>query len=123
MVWGKSDAKEYEDHVERALKRKYPKTEWKIEAQSPIVIKGTKSKVDFRLTNRKTSKEVLVDAKSGRISVSDIRQMEDYKGAANIKEVIIHTGTRLAEIPASIRERARKSGIKIVCSRTRSDWL
>lgn len=122
MVWEKSEAKEYEEHVERALKRKYPKTQWKIEAQSPIVIKGTKSKVDFRLTNRKTGKEVLVDAKSGRISVSDIRQMEDYKGASNVKEVIIYTGTRLTEIPAGIRQRAKKSGIKIVCSSTHSDW-
>ena len=122
MIWERSDAKEYEDHVERALKRKYPKTEWKIEAQSPIVIKGTKSKVDFRLTNRKTDKEVLVDAKSGRISVSDIRQMEDYKGAANVKEVIIYTSTRIADISTPIKQIAKISGIKIVSSSLRSDW-
>ena len=120
MIWGKSDAKEYEEHVERALKRKYPKTEWKIEAQSPIVIKGTKSKVDFRLTHRRTGKEILVDAKSGRISVSDIRQVEDYRGAANVKEVIIYTHARLADIPVGIKQRAKKSGIKVVCSSPRS---
>ena len=122
MLREKSDAKEYEDHVERALKRKYPKAKWKIEAQSPIVIKGTKSKVDFRLTNRKTGKEILVDAKSGRISVSDIRQVEDYRGAANVKEVIIYTQNRLADIPIGIRQRAKKSGIKMVCSSPRSYW-
>ena len=122
MLWGKSDAKEYEDHVERALKRKYPKTAWKIEIQSPLVIKGTKCKVDFRLTNRKTGKEILVDAKSGAISISDLRQLEDYKGSANVKEVIIYTRTRLVDIPVSIKQRAKKSGIKIVCSSPHSYW-
>ncbi len=122
MLWGKSDAKEYEDHVERALKRKYPKTTWKIETQSPIVIKGTKSKVDFRLTNRKTGKGILVDAKSGAISVSDLRQLEDYKRSASVREVIIYTPTRIADIPVSIKQRAKKSGIKIVCSSPRSHW-
>ena len=120
MLWGKSDAKEYEDHVERALKRKYPKTTWQMETQSPI--KGTKDKVDFRLTNRKTGKEILVDAKSGRISVSDLRQLDDYKRSANVKEVIIYTPTRKAAISDSIKQRAKKSGIKIVCSSSRSSW-
>ena len=122
MLWGKSDAKEYEDHVERALKRKYPKTQWKIETQSPVVTKGTKGKVDFRLTNRKTGKEILVDAKSGKVSISDLRQLEDYKKSAKVKEVIIYTCTRLTDITDSIKQRAKKAGIKIVCSSPRSYW-
>ena len=122
MQWGKSDAKEYEDHVEGALKRKYPKATWKIETQSPVVIKGTKCKVDFRLTNRKTGKEILVDAKSGAISISDLRQLEDYKGSTNVKQVILYTPTRIADISDSIKQRAKKSGIKIVCSSPRSSW-
>ena len=120
MQWGKSGAKEYEDHVERALKRKYPKTTWKIEPQSPI--KGTRDKVDFRLENRKTGKEILVDAKSGRISVNDLRQLDDYKRSANVKEVIIYTPTRIADISDSIKQRAKKSGIKLVCSSPRSNF-
>ncbi len=118
MLWGKSDAKEYEDHVERALKRKYPKTTWQIETQSPI--KGTRDKVDFRLTNRKTGKEILVDAKSGKISFSDLRQLDDYKRSTSVKEVIIYTPTRIADISDSIKQRAKKSGIKIVRSSPRS---
>jgi len=120
MIWGKSDAKEYEEHVERALQRKYPKTEWKIEPQSPVITKGTRGKVDFRLTNRRTGKEILVDAKSGAISVSDLRQLEDYKGSAKVREVIIYTCTRVADIPVGIKQRAKESGIKIVCSSPRS---
>jgi len=122
MILGKSDAKEYEDHVERALKRKYPKALWKIETQSPVIAKGTRCKVDFRLTNRKTGKEVLVDAKSGKISISDLRQLEDYKESAKVKEVIIYTSTRSTDITDGIKQRAKKSGIKIVCSSPRSYW-
>ncbi len=122
MLWGKSDAKEYEDHVKRALKRKYPWTQWKIEDQSLVVTKGTKGKVDFRLTNRKTGKEILVDAKSREVKVSDLRQLEDYKRSANVKEVIIYTPTRKADIKDGIKQRAKKSGIKIVFSSSRSSW-
>jgi disulfide oxidoreductase YuzD len=54
MILGKSSSKEYEEHVERALLRKYPKRQWILEFQCPIVIKGTKGKIDFKLINRKT---------------------------------------------------------------------
>jgi len=54
MIWGKSSSKEYEEYVERALLRKYTKGQWILEKQSPI--KGTRDRVDFRLTNRKTGR-------------------------------------------------------------------
>ena len=46
MIWGKSSSKEYEEHVEWALLRKYPRGQWNLESQSPIVTKGTKGEVD-----------------------------------------------------------------------------
>lgn len=121
MSWGKSDAKEYEDHVERALKRKYPKTMWEMEEQSPVV-PGVKEKVDFRLKNRKTGRQILVDAKSGTLSIDDLRQIEDYKRTAKVKDVIIYTPTRIADIREGIKQRAKKQGIKIVHSKARSTW-
>lgn len=111
MFWSKLSFKEYEGHVGRVLRRKYPKTEWVIEHPSPIKTRG---KVDFRVTNRKTGREILVDAKSGRISVNDLRQLEDYKRSTKPNEVIIYTCTPLTDISNSIKQRAKKSGIKIL---------
>ena len=113
MIWGKSSSKEYEEHVERALLRKYPKGQWNLESQSPIVTKGTKGKIDFKLTNRKTGKQIVADAKSGTVSVSDLRQLEDYKRSTKASEAIIYTPTPLSELSDSIKQRAKKSGIKI----------
>jgi len=117
VFWSKSGWKEFEDHVERVLKRKYPKTDWEIEHQSPIKTSG---KVDFRVENRKTHRVILVDAKGGKISVSDLRQLEDYKRTAKPSEVIIYTRTPLIDVSDSIKQRAKKSGIKILYTRPRS---
>ncbi len=117
MFWIKSDAKVFEEHVERSLKRKYPKAEWNLETQSPITSKGMKIKVDFRLTNRKKGTVTLVDAKSGRITVGDLRQLEDYKKACKVSEAIIYTATPLSELSDSIKQRAKKSNIRIVHTR------
>ena len=113
MVWGKSSGKEYEEHVERALVRKYPKGQWILESQCPIVTKGTKGKIDFKLTNRKTGRQILADAKSGTISVRDLRQLEDYKRSTKSSEAIIYIPTPLSELSDSIKQRANKSGIRI----------
>lgn len=117
MFWEESDAKAFEDHVEKVLRRKYPKSEWNLERQSPITSKGTKIKVDFRLTNRKKGMVILVDAKSGTITVSDLRQLEDYRRASRVSEAIIYAATPLSKLSDSIKQRAKKSNIKIVHAR------
>ena len=117
MSWTKSDAKAFEDHVERVLKRKYPKATWNLEAQSPIMSKGTKIKVDFRLTNRKKGTVTLVDAKSGTITIGDLRQLEDYKRASKVSEATIYTAAPLSKLSDSIKQRAKKSNIRIVYTR------
>ena len=113
MILGKSSSKEYEEHVERALLRRYPKGQWIFESQCPIVTKGTKGKIDFKLTNRKTGRQILVDAKSGNVSVADLRQLEDYKRSAKASDTFIYTSTPLSQLSDSIKQRASKSGIKI----------
>jgi hypothetical protein len=121
MFWNRSDAKAFEDHVEKVLKRKYPKAEWNLEPQSPITSKGTKIKVDFRLTNRKKRTVTLVDAKSGRITVGDLRQIEDYKRACKASNCIIYAAAPLSQLSDSIKQRAKKSNIKIVHTRWEPD--
>jgi len=123
MLWGKSASKEYEEHVERALLRKYPKGQWILESQCPVVTKGTKGKVDFKLTNRKTHEQIVVDAKSGPVSVADLRQLEDYKRSAKASAAIIYTSTPLSQLSDSIKQRANKSGIKIQHSAPRDSFF
>ena len=122
MIWGKSAAKEFEELVERVLKRKYPKTEWLLETSCPIKSKGIRLKIDFMLTNRKTGRKIVVDAKSGRVSISDLRQLEDYKTSARVSQAIIYSGIPISELTPGIKERAKKSGIKIIHTSSRSSW-
>jgi hypothetical protein len=124
MTWGKSPGKEYEEHVERALLRRYPKGKWNLERQCPILIKGTRSKIDFKLTNRKSGEEIVVDAKSGTVTVADLRQLEDYKRSCKASEAIIYTPTPLSWLSDSIKLRAKKSKIQIQHSAPRdSFWI
>jgi hypothetical protein len=122
MYWGKSSAKEYEEHVERSLKRKYPKAMWQMEKQSPIKSRGTTLKVDFIITNRKTGRQVVVDAKSGQVSIGDLRQLEEYKIAAKASKCIIYTPTPIRKLSEGIKYRAKKSGIEIHCSVPRESF-
>ena len=109
ILWDKISGKEYEVHVERVSKRKYPKGHWILEKQSPI----PSGKVDFKLKKRGTSIKVIVDAKSGTVTVNCLRQLEDYKKSTNAKEAIIYTLTPLSKLSNLIKQRAKEKGIKI----------
>lgn len=111
--------KEFEEHVERVLKRKYPKKDWEIEPQSPIKNIG---KVDFRVKHRRSGKQVLVDAKSGKVTDDDVRQVKDYKASAKASEAIIYTATPRRDISPRIADRAKTLGIKIEHTKPKDLW-
>jgi len=74
------------------------------------------------LTNRKTRKQIVVDAKSGRVTVSDLRQLEEYKAAVTAAKCIIYTPIPLIKLSKPIKDRAKISGIEIHYSAPR-DFL
>ena len=113
LIWEKSNAKTYEEHVEKVLKRRFPKTQWQLETQSPVKYKGTTLKIDFKLTNRQKGNIVIVDAKSGKVTISDLRQLDEYKSAVRASKTIIYTATPLGNLAKPIKDRARESSIEI----------
>lgn len=110
MVFLEKTGKEFEDYVAKALKRKYtPRDGWEVFPQKQVRTMGIICKADFLVVNDKRKKRIIVEAKDKKaLSISDLRQLKDYKRQAKAQEAIFYTSVD-TKIPASIEEAIHKS--------------
>ena len=111
-MWGiKSTSKDFEDRVFASLKRKYTqKKGWEIEPQRKL---GFGDRVDFLLTNSRTGKMIVIDAKDKEaLTTGDLRQLSAYKRKAKADQAIFYVPRNFKRSP-SMADTLRRRKLEI----------
>lgn len=110
VTYFEASGKEFQDYVQKSLKRKYPpKDGWEVIPQKQVRTRGILCKADFLIENSRRKKRIVVEAKDkSSLSTSDLRQLKEYKRQTKADEAIFYIANN-TNVSRGIEEAVEKS--------------